>query len=123
SIYAHRGASHSLFVALAAGLVAALFHRALRVRPVTAAVVIASAMASHGLLDMMSDLGSPVAYLWPLSSVRLFADWRPIHSGPVQMGHLLAEATVRFRTELWQVIIPTIALALIARAITALWPD
>src|SRR5579884_2841230 len=46
SIWAHRGAAHSLFVALAAGLVAALFHKRLEVRPLTAGVVIAASMAS-----------------------------------------------------------------------------
>lgn len=130
SIYAHRGALHSLFVALAAGVVAALFHRRLGVRPLTAGVVIAAAMASHGILDMMTDGGQGVAYLWPLSSLRLFADWRPIHSGAVHVPHLAihsvdqfrselwqlaAEIFARFRSELWQLIIPMFAVALVIR--------
>lgn len=128
SIYAHRGASHSLFVALAAGLIAALFHRRLGVRPLTAGAVVAAAMASHGILDMMTDAGQGVAYFWPLSSVRLFADWRPIHSGQVHMPHaaihsfaqfrselwqLSIEVLARFRSELWQLIIPMFAVALV----------
>lgn len=115
SIYAHRGATHSLFVALAAGFLAALAHRQLEVRPLTAGVVVAAAMASHGLLDMMTDSAQPVAYLWPLSSVRLFADWRPIHSGEVHMAHLFTQTFARFRSELWQLIIPMFALAAVVR--------
>lgn len=135
SVYAHRGALHSLFVALAAGVVAALFHKRLGVRPLTAGVLIAAAMASHGLLDMMTDGGQGVAYLWPLSSLRLFADWRPIHSGAVHAPHLTihsidqfrselwllaSEILARFRSELWQLIIPMFAAALVMRIVREL---
>ena len=116
SIYSHRGASHSLFAALAVGSFAALLHKRLKVDALTAGVVVAAAMASHGILDMMTDAGHGVAYLWPLSSARLFADWRPIHSGPVSMAHLLAQVFGRFRSELWQIILPMFALALALRA-------
>ena len=116
SIYSHRGAAHSLFVALVAGLAAALFHKRLGVRPLTAGVVISAAMASHGLLDMLTDSGRPVAYLWPVSSVRLFADWRPIHSSPVHMAHLFSEGFARLWSDLWQLIIPMFAAAITIRA-------
>lgn len=118
SIYAHRGATHSLFVALAAGLLVTLAHGKLGVRRLSAGVVVAAAMASHGILDMMTDAGQPVAYLWPLSSVRLFADWRPIHSGEVHMAHLLVQTSTRFVAELWQLVIPMFVLAAIVRGLT-----
>lgn len=117
---AHRGLTHSLFVALAFGLLAALFHKRLAVQPLVAAVVIAGAMASHGLLDMMTDSGQPVAYLWPVSSIRIFADWRPIHSGPVALSRFVAEALARQRSEAWQVLIPLFAIAYSLRGIRAL---
>lgn len=113
SIYVHRGAAHSLFVALAAGMIAAAFHKRLGVRPLTAGVVIAASMASHGILDMMTESGRPVAYLWPLTSVRLLADWRPFHSGAVHRAHLAADVVARFQSELWQLIIPMFAIAVI----------
>lgn len=115
SIYAHRGFTHSLFVAVAVGCVAAIFHKRLHVRPLTAAVVVGASMASHGILDMMTDRGLPVAYLWPLSSVRLFADWRPIHSPEVQLAHLGSELLPRLQSELWQLILPMLAIALAIR--------
>ena len=115
SIFAHRGATHSLFAALIAGLLAALFHRCFGVGRLTAGVVIAAAMASHGLLDMMTDGGRPVAYLWPLSSKRLFADWRPIHSAPVHMAHIFSEALARLRSEMFQLILPMFMIALAVR--------
>lgn len=116
SIYSHRGAAHSLFVALTAGLIAAALHKPLGVRPLAAGVVISASMASHGILDMMTDGGLPVAYLWPLSSVRLFADWTPIHSGAVHRAHLFSQAFARLKSELWQLIIPMFAAALVIRA-------
>lgn len=115
SIYAHRGAAHSLFVAIAAGLAAAVFHKLIGVRPLTAGVAVAASMASHGILDMMTNSGLPVAYLWPLSSMRLFADWRPIQTAPVHLTHFFAEAFTRLRLELWQLIIPMFAVALAIR--------
>jgi inner membrane protein len=115
SIYAHRGATHSLFVALSAGLLAALAHRRLAVRPLAAGVIVSGAMATHGLLDMMTDSVQPVAYLWPLSSIRLFADWRPFHSSEVHMVHLFAQTWARLWSELWQLIIPMFALAAVIR--------
>lgn len=120
SILAHRGATHSLFVSLAAGLFAALGHRRLGVRPMTAGVVVAASMASHGLLDMMTDSTQAVAYLWPLSSVRLFADWRPIHSTEVHMAHLFTQAFARFSYELLHLIIPMFAIAAAVRGIRML---
>jgi inner membrane protein len=115
SIYAHRGATHSLFAALAGGLGGAVCHKWLGVRPLVAGVLIALAMASHGLLDMMTGSGDPVAYLWPLSSVRVFADWRPIASGAVSVHHLLRDGLDRFSSELRQLIIPMFAIALAIR--------
>lgn len=120
SVYAHRGAAHSLFVALVAGLLAAAFHKWFRVRAATAGLVVGAAMASHGLLDMMTDSGLPVAYLWPLNSFRLFADWRPIHSTPVHMSHLFAQGFARLGYELLHLIIPMFAVAIVIRAARAI---
>lgn len=114
-VYWHRGAAHSLFAALAAGVLAAACHRFLKVRPLTAFIAIAAAMASHGLLDMLTDYGEPVAYLWPLSSIRVFADWRPLHSGPIKAADFTDYLLVRQRIELWQIILPTMAAAIMIR--------
>jgi inner membrane protein len=119
SIYAHRGAAHSLFAALLAGLVASAFHKWFGVRPLTAAVVVAASMASHGIFDMMTEPGRPVAYLWPLSSVRLFADWRPIYTPAIQRAHLLSQALARFESELLQLMLPMLIIVLVALACRA----
>lgn len=117
SIWTHRGAAHSLFLALAVGALAALFHKRLGARRLVAGVVVFAAMASHGLLDMMTDSGLPVAYLWPLSSVRLFADWRPIHSTPVHAAHVFSQGYARFMLDFWQLVLPMFVLAIIIRVV------
>lgn len=82
--FGHRGASHSLFVALVlGGLLAALWPASsARVRA-RAGLLGALTMASHGLLDTLTDGGLGVALLWPLSDERFFAPWRPIPVAPI----------------------------------------
>ncbi|HEX8839302.1 MAG TPA: metal-dependent hydrolase [Sphingomicrobium sp.] len=122
SIYGHRGVTHSLFAALVAGLVAAALHQILRVRALTAGLVVGAAMASHGILDMMTDGGQGVAYFWPFSSTRWFADWRWIHSTPVHRAQLFRDVQVRLGLELWQLIIPMFAVSLVIRSTRAILP-
>ena len=114
SIYSHRGFSHSLFIAIVFGALAAACHRHLRVRPLTAAVVVAASMASHGLLDMMTNSGKPVAYLWPLTSLRMFADWRPFPGSP-HASSLLREVASRIGPEIVRVILPLFVAAIVFR--------
>jgi inner membrane protein len=85
--WGHRGASHSLVVAalLAAGA-AGLLKRGDAApwwRPFAFAFVVA---ASHGLLDSLTDGGRGVALLWPFSTERIFAPYRPIPVAPLGMG-------------------------------------
>lgn len=116
----HRGATHSLFAAIAVGLIAAAFHKQLKARALVAALVVGAAMASHGLIDMFTDEGVPVAYLWPVTSARLFADWRPIRSSAIDPPHMVAEIVARLGSETIQLILPMFALALLIRGVLVL---
>jgi inner membrane protein len=40
-------------------------------------------VATHGLLDTLTDGGLGVALLWPFSDARYFAPWRPIPVAPI----------------------------------------
>lgn len=81
--WGHRGATHSLaFAAAVAGcaaVAAALTDRS----PVRVGVVAAAVVASHGLLDSMTDGGLGAALLWPFDDARYFAPWRPIPVAPI----------------------------------------
>ena len=74
----HRGASHSFLFALVAGALVAFAVRTPRLAPWCIALI-----ASHPLLDALTDGGLGVALLWPLSAERFFAPWRPIPVSPI----------------------------------------
>src|SRR5437899_2023590 len=81
--WGHRGATHSLMLALAGAVIVALDAR-WRGRPFVRTFGFASiVLASHGLLDAMTDGGLGAALLWPFSLTRFFAPWRPIPVAPI----------------------------------------
>ena len=47
-------------------------------------------VASHGLLDMLTNGGLGIALYWPFSYERLFAPWRPIPVAPIGMSFFSA---------------------------------
>jgi inner membrane protein len=81
--WGHRGATHSLAVAIAGGVLVGLGARWFK-RPVLKTIGVAAlVLASHGLLDTMTDGGLGAALLWPFSLTRFFAPWRPIPVAPI----------------------------------------
>ena len=86
--WGHRGATHSLAFALAAGLVVGLAARWFK-RPFARTAAFASlTIGSHGLLDTFTDGGLGCALLWPFDLTRYFAPWRPIIVAPIGLGML-----------------------------------
>ncbi len=83
--FGHRGAFHSLaWYALVAVLVASV--SPFRARRWTSTTCFLIAMASHSLLDMLTNGGLGISLWWPLSDVRLFLPWRPIPVSPLSIG-------------------------------------
>ncbi|HXU04911.1 MAG TPA: metal-dependent hydrolase [Polyangia bacterium] len=81
--WGHRGATHSLVFALAIAAVVGLIARAARRPTWRTALFAAAVVASHPLLDTMTDGGLGCALLWPFSNERFFAPWRPIPVAPI----------------------------------------
>ena len=86
--WGHRGATHSLMFALvlgaAIGLLASLVRRpAFRTGAMAVAV-----LASHSLLDTLTDGGLGCALFWPFDNTRYFAPWRPMPVSPIGLGYL-----------------------------------
>ena len=81
--WGHRGATHSLVFAIAGGAVVGLGARWFKKPALRTAIVAALVLASHGLLDTMTDGGLGAALLWPFSLTRFFAPWRPIPVAPI----------------------------------------
>ena len=86
--WGHRGATHSLIFALIVGTIAALVAMWMKrpaFRTFTFATVI---VASHGLLDTLTDGGRGVALFWPFDLTRYFAPWRPLPVSPIGLGYV-----------------------------------
>jgi inner membrane protein len=86
--FGHRGAAHALIVAVAIGAIAAAVAPAGTRR--VAGLLAGAVVASHGLLDTLTDGGLGVALLWPFSAERFFAPWRPIPVAPIGIAFLSA---------------------------------
>jgi inner membrane protein len=109
--WGHRGATHSLAMALVLATVAALSHRS---RAFWTFLPWAVAVAvSHGVLDAMTDGGHGVAFLWPWSAKRIFFGWRPIPVAPIGARLLSMRG---LRVALWEAIVFSPAW------VFALWP-
>lgn len=86
--WGHRGATHSLALALVAGGLALALAGRCGFRRVPAAILAAGVVASHGLLDAFTDGGLGVGFLWPVSNERFFAPVRPIPVAPIGLQFL-----------------------------------
>ena len=78
----HRGASHSLPLAIAIGLMAALAARRLGWPVLRTAVAATFAVGSHALLDLLGAGGRGLPLLWPFSDMRFFSPIRIFPDAP-----------------------------------------
>ncbi len=86
-VFGHRGATHSLaFAALMGALGGLGAHLSGREGARRVALIVGLTVATHPLLDAMTDGGRGVALWWPLSEARVFAPLRPIPVAPLGWG-------------------------------------
>ena len=111
--WGHRGATHSFAFALAIAMLTWFVAKAARLPPWRTAVVALGVVASHALLDTMTDGGLGCALLWPFSNRRFFAPWRPIPVAPIGRAFFSARGV---RIALTEVV------AMSPFLIYALWP-
>ena len=112
--FGHRGASHSLAVACLLALLAWPVARAMKLPAWRVCLAVLAAVASHGLLDALTDGGLGPALLWPISSERIFFPWRPVPVGPIGVRFLSSRGLL---VASWEV------LALAPLLAWALWPS
>jgi inner membrane protein len=112
--FGHRGALHSLTMALAAGVFCALAARWWRWPVLRTALAGAAAVASHTLLDLLDARGKGLALFWPLSSARFHSHWRLLPDAPRGLKLLSGSGLLEFVTE-FALFLPI--------TIYALWPQ
>jgi inner membrane protein len=86
--WGHRGATHSIMFAAFIGLVACIAASAAKLPVRRSTLLVAAVVASHGLLDTLTDGGLGCALLWPFSNERFFAPWTPLPVAPLGRGFI-----------------------------------
>lgn len=109
--FGHRGASHSFVFALIIALIARF---ALK-QPL---LLVFAVVASHPLLDMLTDGGLGCAVFWPFTSERFFFPWQPIPVAPIGAGLFSARGAYVLTVE-FIATLPLIIYALIRRPAAA----
>jgi inner membrane protein len=115
----HRGLTHSLpFAAVCAALIVRLVFRDVAWRGAWTRLwlVFFAAMASHGILDAMTDGGQGIAFFAPFSDARWHFPWRPIRVSPIGVGAFISTDGLRvLQNELLSVWMPSLLIAVAAR--------
>jgi inner membrane protein len=108
--FGHRGFTHSLSFALfLAALAGALTYKPLAVRRWDLVGFLFVAVASHGLLDALTNGGSGVAFFWPFDSARYFFPWTPIEVSPIGLNFFGPRGLRVLHSEMLWVWLPTAA--------------
>lgn len=84
--WGHRGATHSLAFSSALGAGIGLAAPQFRLPAVRTGVAAGLVLASHALLDTLTDGGLGCALLWPFDLTRYFAPWNPIPVAPIGLA-------------------------------------
>lgn len=119
--FGHRGFSHSILFALLIALLGAWLFRQLHCSFRRALLFLFAAAMSHSILDAFTNGGLGVAFLWPWSGERFFAQFQMIEAAPLSIKRFLSPAGlgVLWSEMLW-VWCPLLGIALVAAASRAL---
>jgi inner membrane protein len=91
SPWGHRGFTHSfIFSALMAAAITTLY-KIIACRPIIIFLVSFISMASHAILDAMTNGGLGVAFFWPIDNQRIFFPFRPIQVSPLGIAAFFSE--------------------------------
>ena len=84
--WGHRGATHSFFFALVLGAAMGAVGPRFRLPAVRTGLAASLVLASHPLLDTLTNGGLGCALFWPFDLTRYFAPWTPIPVSPIGLG-------------------------------------
>lgn len=110
--FGHRGLTHSLIFAILLGFIAVWFYLAKRWSQspnANLAWFFAAVIASHPLLDALTNGGPGVRLFLPFSTAGYFFPWRPILVSPIGAGFFSVRGMHTLASEMFWVWIPTFA--------------
>jgi inner membrane protein len=85
-VWGHRGATHSLVFSFALGTLSGLLAPWFRLPAVRTGLTASLVLASHALLDTLTDGGLGCALFWPFDHTRYFAPWTPLPVSPIGLS-------------------------------------
>jgi inner membrane protein len=113
--WGHRGATHSVFFA---GIMAAILTPLFRLKTaVLPFLFLWISMASHGLLDALTNGGLGPALLWPFDNARIFAPFTPINVSPIGIDIFNARGLRVLTSELQWIWVPAAVVAGVGYAV------
>lgn len=86
--WGHRGATHSFAFSFALGVVIGVLAPRFGRPALRTGVLAGAVLASHALLDILTNGGLGCALFWPFDLTRYFAPWTPIPVSPIGLGYL-----------------------------------
>ena len=108
--WGHRGATHSIvFAALCAGVLALIWKEA---RSWAGFAFLTFGMASHGLLDTLTNGGLGAAVFWPFDDARIFAPLTPVRVSPIGAGFFSMRGVETVLSEMRWIWLPCALLAI-----------
>jgi len=124
--WGHRGATHSLIFALLVALLIWPMVRKLvgtsRRSMLIAISFLFASMASHGLLDALTDGGLGIALAWPWSDERFFFAWRPVEVSPLGVQRFFsARGAEVLGSELRWIVLPWLMFTASIFALRKVW--
>jgi inner membrane protein len=120
--FGHRGFTHSLPFAAGLAAVGSLLAPGVGAQPAVTFWVLLVSVASHGLLDGMTNGGLGIAFFSPFSNQRHFLPWRVIEVSPLRPSALFSRRGLRvLRSEMRWVWMPCGVLALAGMALRGLF--
>ena len=125
-LWGHRGLTHSLFFAalLSVTLTGVWYRQKSSAAKAGIGVYLFLCMASHGVLDAMTDGGLGVAFFSPFDATRYFFPFRPVAVSPIGIGDFFNGSAVQILvSEVTWVWLPTIGIFLILRGLQHVWFD
>jgi inner membrane protein len=97
--FGHRGATHSFVFALLVTICCALLSLPFKFPKIRTLAIVFCVVASHALLDTLTDGGLGCALAWPFDDTRYFASWRPLPVAPIGARVLTAHGFQIMATE------------------------
>lgn len=113
--YGHRGAFHSIALALIVAVVLLLIFKSISRtdgfklnKDCFWGLFLGT--SSHGLIDALTNGGLGVAIFWPANCNRYFFPWRPLEVSPLSLEHFLQQGLFVLKNESYYIWMPCLAI-------------